>query len=419
LSIDELMNRTSDRYQQITFNAQRTCKAILEASANACAPQWDGIGSGPVHDMRAPYDTWRMVNYLVMEDGAPITTNIHWNDHWLMLPNPPIRSGSEVMLYQMIKGVLMRRKNGQTVAPLTPEDILKMSMKVVCGPDGKAPISAAMLTAHNVIRALARPDKWRGGVITKDDAMYPIFRDILGEQSTEGSGTPSLPELMGVKPGSGFNHAESLFEPGGKDQVFATLPGATGSSDNGGAHYYFWTGSMGYAAVWTGGISRPFGVNEETLSSGASSLGIIHEIETKDAQGQGERGVIEGSNGFEGLEVSRCLLNSFVHPPAPTTAGSPGAADPAPDPAPLPPCPPPPTPVAHKCPWTPDGFTVGACATGFCWDGGPQGTLACKPEKNIPNGRRTDLSDIWCNDGFHMVRDRCTNVPLRCEANGR
>jgi hypothetical protein len=89
-----------------------------------------------------------------------------------------------------------------------------------------------------------------------------------------------------------------------------------------------------------------------------------------------------------------------------TTGGQPGATACAQQPQ-----------VRKKCPWTPEGFEVKECGPGFCYDGGPRGTLACKQEnQNVPNARVNDLNNIFCADGFTTpVRDPCTGVLLRCE----
>lgn len=75
-----------------------------------------------------------------------------------------------------------------------------------------------------------------------------------------------------------------------------------------------------------------------------------------------------------------------------------------------------PTPVyeRRKCPWTPEGYSVEPCGPGFCWDGGPQGSLACKQEESVPNSGRTYTTDLVCNEGYVAERDPCTNVILRC-----
>jgi hypothetical protein len=69
----------------------------------------------------------------------------------------------------------------------------------------------------------------------------------------------------------------------------------------------------------------------------------------------------------------------------------------------------------HKCPWSPDGYTVGECTPGFCFDTGPQGTYACKQESDAPNARRTDLSDVVCDPPLVARKDPCTKVILACE----
>jgi hypothetical protein len=78
------------------------------------------------------------------------------------------------------------------------------------------------------------------------------------------------------------------------------------------------------------------------------------------------------------------------------------------------PCPSPVPTVREKCPWTPEGYAVESCSKGFCWDGGPQGSLACKQKDSVPNSGRTYTSDLVCSEGYVAERDTCTNVILRC-----
>jgi hypothetical protein len=99
--------------------------------------------------------------------------------------------------------------------------------------------------------------------------------------------------------------------------------------------------------------------------------------------------------------LAACALLMLCAPPA-------GGQDPCPEVQ----------PQARKCPWTPEGHTVHPCGPGFCWDGGPQGALACKQEANVSNAHRTGLNDLVCDDGYEEVRDRCTNVVTRCRSKG-
>jgi len=67
------------------------------------------------------------------------------------------------------------------------------------------------------------------------------------------------------------------------------------------------------------------------------------------------------------------------------------------------------------CPWTPAGYAVGTCGPGKCWDGGPQGTLACKQPETPTNAGRSYTNDVVCGDGFAARFDRCTGVVLSCD----
>jgi hypothetical protein len=81
------------------------------------------------------------------------------------------------------------------------------------------------------------------------------------------------------------------------------------------------------------------------------------------------------------------------------------------------PPPPPPCPPlerrAVKCPWTPDGYSVGECTPGFCWDGGPQGFLACKQLETAPGVARGENLNPYCPTGT-PIWDRCTGVLTAC-----
>jgi hypothetical protein len=81
---------------------------------------------------------------------------------------------------------------------------------------------------------------------------------------------------------------------------------------------------------------------------------------------------------------------------------------------------------SHKCPWTPEGYSITPCCPGFCWDGGGLGSLSCDQEvpgapgeerygnPTVPNSRRSYTTDLICNDGFVPVRERCTGILLQC-----
>lgn len=69
---------------------------------------------------------------------------------------------------------------------------------------------------------------------------------------------------------------------------------------------------------------------------------------------------------------------------------------------------------ARLCPWSPKSAAAKPCGPGYCWDGGFNGSLACKQEVLPDNASRIDLSGVTCNPGFSEQRDRCTNVVSAC-----
>ncbi|MCC6624403.1 MAG: hypothetical protein IT385_24340 [Deltaproteobacteria bacterium] len=77
-----------------------------------------------------------------------------------------------------------------------------------------------------------------------------------------------------------------------------------------------------------------------------------------------------------------------------------------------------PEPVQHRtaCPWTPEGYTVEPCGPGKCWDGGPQGALACKQPETPEYGGRSYTNDVVCGEGRVPKHDPCTGVVLSCDA---
>jgi hypothetical protein len=186
-----------------------------------------------------------LATYLYMEDGVV----------------PPMRTGREVALYERIKQFAATDPN----TFLDYSRILELSLDAVS--DGStANIQMAMLTAHNVVRVLARPQQWVADVTgpspvrgfwdsvfdyryghPRSDPMTPIFDDVRG--LTPGS----LGEIMASRNLSLDRNAANrteynpewtnvLFRPG---VLFAPVRGATHETWIGGAHYYFWVGALG------------------------------------------------------------------------------------------------------------------------------------------------------------------------------
>lgn len=334
-------------------------------------------------------DNRTMLWYLYAEDGGAMSSIVTGKDQ----PIKPIRSGSEVALYKLIKAQI-----AAGVKP-TAAMMIDLALQAVTR-NGAANYAEAVLTGLNVVRAMARADKWIGDLVdpkgqpcpaaTPDcgynpkihthyghpptDPMMPIFRDLMGAESVDGG--PTFMEMIGGKKGAppSGDFLMRAFDP--KTGKFAVEGGARSYIHNGGAHYYHWTGAV--AQVFH--------------SEAAATAGAAVEFLVTKLPSDPEAGLVQNTELLRGVDLARCIES---RPPEP------------------PPCPPQ-TRSAVKCPWTPDGYTVGECTPGFCWDGGPQGSLACKQIETPPGAGRNDLNNVVCNGTVPLGHDRCTGVHLGC-----
>jgi hypothetical protein len=366
----------------------------------------------------------RIIRYLFAEDGGEI-------DH---IPVAPLRTGYETALYRWVKQRVIAN-----TSRITPQEVMDAALNVVKGPDRTAEMGTAMLTALNVIRALSRPSFWvndstsgsRAGRVCPDDQpncgwdrnngtyghpasdpMQPMFQDLLGSRSIDSG--PALGLRLGARVGDLFtgDRIAALFNR--ERGAFSNLPYTSTDEMNGGSHYYFFTGAMG----------------EHFLGSVPAELGLLVERIIKIGPAF-RAGIVQGIHFQDGADlVHGCIAraaaqNSGLHASDPNTptvgpdadAGAGGVSGPA---TVVPSrfedggCRPLPR-VREPCPWTPAGYSVGECDLGFCWDGGPNGFLACKPKETPANAHRNENSNLECNAGFVGSVDPCTRM-LTCSA---
>jgi hypothetical protein len=210
--------------------------------------------------------------HLKMEDGA----------------RKPLRSGQEVALYNRLKG--FARSQGKN-SILRMGSVLTMALDVTPrSSDKTVNLFLALLTTHNVIRILARPEQWQGELIglpkeeghyghPKTDSAYPILIDLLGIKSSDFNATmpATVKHRFGIRRRpdgsrvSDGNWSVCLFSPKGifQSQPGIELAGSPGVSShwNGGCHYYFWVGAMARPSlspigVWFGGRGEQSAKNE-------------------------------------------------------------------------------------------------------------------------------------------------------------
>ncbi len=232
------------------------CLALAEALKQALE-QWSQGDKQAVFDAKALWDLLPPAGAMPFGRVLTLGQYIRKEDGHVQ----PIRTGREQALYDAIKAFA----RDQPTRTLDFGHILQMALDASAGSDGRANISIAMLTAHNVVRAMARPNQWWYPDLINNpdydrstDPMKDIFADL---QSVEPGSLPSIMIARGapvqVKHGK-IQPAwtEVLFAREGG--VFATAPGAKDAVWNGGSHYYFWIGAlanhMGYTESVVGAL---------------------------------------------------------------------------------------------------------------------------------------------------------------------
>ncbi len=287
---------------------------------------------------------------------------------YVRLTNEPPGDGDARSCEQRLEDAILASSGN-----LTPADVMEMALQAS---GGNYPL--ATLVAHNLLKNIAYQGRQQ--------------QRLIGGLMSRGRQDVSFPERYGAVSGKLVNLRSA---PGDKMGIWyhAFVPLAIAS----------WTGDPSeadsaifkeYAVRWLGSLTNMGSpMDEEKRASDKCFAQSAHDVRNAQA-----------------------LAEPPTKPPAPP---------PPPPPPPVPrPQPGQTTPAApcpslerrpHKCPWTPEGYSVGACTPGFCWDGGPQGALACKQENGVPNSGRSYTTDLLCSAGFTAVRDSCTGVILRCE----
>ncbi|MGE5623874.1 MAG: hypothetical protein ACM3UP_02495 [Methanocella sp.] len=208
----------------------------------------------------------RLTAYITKEDGVV----------------KPIRTGREVAFYNRLKG---RIAVHQVTEPIGMDQLLVMGLEACRDERDTVNLQEALLTVHNVMRLLARPQQWSSQGVEGDyghpasDPAYPILQDYLGLSSSDAGRT--LAEIMGIKrrpSGEIFlplAPMEIMFDP--RDGDFQAQPGAVDAEWNSGSHYYYWIGALA----------------RTTMGSGAIMAGVVGELRAKKGQGHKEQGEVE------------------------------------------------------------------------------------------------------------------------------
>ena len=259
----------------------------------------------PLDDSSRSWSYWDLSWYMIDEDGTV----------------PLIRSGYEVALYRRLKTRLMNR---EVMGRLRREEVLTEALHAMTealrGPDGPDQVSvsvpAALLTAHNVTRLLARPEMWiegfprtpAGQVRPDDDLAWPILLDLTGRQSVDAYPTVYQYARWRTELPLAGDLTELFYGSPGVFQFFGEAnradDGSRPSHWNAGMHYYFWIGALGHWLAESAlGVYGFYG--EEAAKAS--------EYLKKGLEGQHERASVQIGLGFDqGVTLAYDVFNALI-----------------------------------------------------------------------------------------------------------
>ncbi|MBN1554797.1 MAG: hypothetical protein JXA11_08625 [Phycisphaerae bacterium] len=209
----------------------------------------------------------------------------------------PLRTTQEIDYYNRLKQFAAQRKPNEV---LDFDDLILLGLDVTPkNRDKTVNLFLALLTTHNVMRLLARPEQWQGEFTDnpkpegfyghpKTDSAYPILTDLLGMDSTGGQNFPTIcesllnvrwrPEHARVVDG---NWTVTLFGTKGIFKRQAGIEYADNPTDkdhwNGGCHYYYWIGALAAGTLGPAGVM--YGELKEKLAKIATGEGGRGEVE--------------------------------------------------------------------------------------------------------------------------------------------
>jgi hypothetical protein len=229
------------------FDPKRNHPGIPDDTAIRVADavkQYEEEGHGKVyndHLWTARHGTQaNVMQYLYYEEGNSATGAI--------ANIPPLRSGHEADLYDDICKYARSHDISDPNQKISPDMLMKWSLQACQEPDGNVSIQDALLTVHNVMRGLARPDVGDTKRLAADDPVRKIMED-----ATAGSikhGVKGLPQIMREKYHLTAVDAETgtdLFDRNNPYSVFK--PMTDHSNSNAGSNYHFWVGAFASSAI--------------------------------------------------------------------------------------------------------------------------------------------------------------------------
>lgn len=234
-----------DPKKNFVADPEETSKAV----ANAIRKHEQSTG-GAVYDNKLWVETtygkdYRVANFLYSDEGRNSLTGE-------AKVFEPLRSGSEMALYNRIKNYAAGHDMTDPAQKITQEQIMTWSLQVNADEHGNVTIQEALLTAHNVMKALARSGTHLPENLKKDDPIRHIIEDCNDDKVQPGQ-PPGLVHIMRDKyQQKSVNNVSGqwLFDKSNPYSVFK--PNAEDRDASTGSAYHFWVGSFAASTLGTG-----------------------------------------------------------------------------------------------------------------------------------------------------------------------
>ncbi len=211
---------------------------------------WTGKAGGAVY----------IGNQLYFEEGNSMN----------VLKGLPLRSGKELDLYQEIVRYTKHNDITDPSKKITPDMVMSWSLKVNADNDGNVVIQDALLTAHNVMRALARSEVAEVENLPKDDPVRHIVEDQTPSHKPDWPHAKGLRETIydkyQLKKGLSEGHDTALFDQSDRYSVFKPLTDYANSST--GSSYHFWVGAFGASCLGSGATRLAVKVEGDKVKGG-------------------------------------------------------------------------------------------------------------------------------------------------------
>jgi len=253
-SVNELQgfyNRTLSDINSIRYDNIPNLKPMKLETADTTENKSRSVSSSPLNPDQSANAVKNAVSTFVNDTGTKVYYDTKWTgnhggpanisqflfcDEGCTLTNTPIRSGHEKELYYKIKKHIKSNDITKPENKITPEMIMRWSLEVN-SQNGKVCMQDALLTCHNVMRALARPEVSSQNTLKDGDPVKDILKDATSEKGI----SHYVMDRYKLKDSSVCLGA-NLFDAGNAYAPFKPCTDSITSSS--GSAYHFWVGAF-------------------------------------------------------------------------------------------------------------------------------------------------------------------------------